>query len=43
MSSVDVSSDRTPERCTYCSFAVFGDPDGNGRLLQEITTRLPGR
>jgi hypothetical protein len=25
------------------SWASFSDPDGNGRLLQEITTRLPGR
>jgi len=25
------------------SFATFSDPDGNGWLLQEITTRLPGR
>jgi len=32
-----------PDRSTYGSFAVFGDPDGNGWLLQEITTRLPGR
>jgi predicted enzyme related to lactoylglutathione lyase len=28
---------------TYGSFASFRDPDGNGWLLQEITTRLPGR
>jgi catechol 2,3-dioxygenase-like lactoylglutathione lyase family enzyme len=28
---------------TYGSFATFIDPDGNGWLLQEITTRLPGR
>ncbi len=27
----------------YSTFAVFSDPDGNGWLLQEITTRLPGR
>jgi catechol 2,3-dioxygenase-like lactoylglutathione lyase family enzyme len=32
-----------PDRSTYGSFAVFTDPDGNGWLLQEITTRLPGR
>ncbi len=32
-----------PERSTYGSFASFSDPDGNGWLLQEITTRLPGR
>jgi len=28
---------------SYYSFASFEDPDGNGWLLQEITTRLPGR
>jgi hypothetical protein len=27
----------------YQGFASFSDPDGNGWLLQEITTRLPGR
>ena len=32
-----------PERRTYSSFASFNDPDGNSWLLQEITTRLPGR
>ena len=32
-----------PERRSYGSFASFSDPDGNGWLLQEITTRLPGR
>ena len=32
-----------PERGTYRSCAVFSDPDGNSWLLQEITTRLPGR
>jgi catechol 2,3-dioxygenase-like lactoylglutathione lyase family enzyme len=32
-----------PERGTYRSWAVFSDPDGNSWLLQEITTRLPGR
>jgi catechol 2,3-dioxygenase-like lactoylglutathione lyase family enzyme len=32
---------RSPE--SYSSFATFRDPDGNGWLLQEITTRLPGR
>jgi catechol 2,3-dioxygenase-like lactoylglutathione lyase family enzyme len=32
-----------PDRSTYGSFAVFSDPDGNGWLLQEISTRLPGR
>ncbi len=33
----------SPDRDTYGSFATFSDPDGNGWLLQEITTRLPGR
>jgi catechol 2,3-dioxygenase-like lactoylglutathione lyase family enzyme len=32
-----------PERRSYFSFASFNDPDGNGWLLQEITTRFPGR
>jgi len=32
-----------PEHGTYRSFATFRDPDGNGWLLQEITTRLAGR
>jgi predicted enzyme related to lactoylglutathione lyase len=31
------------ERASYSSFATFSDPDGNGWLLQEVTTRLPGR
>ena len=32
-----------PEHRSYRSFTSFGDPDGNGWLFQEITTRLPGR
>ncbi|MGJ7506387.1 VOC family protein [Variovorax sp. GT1P44] len=32
-----------PQGRSYCSWASFSDPDGNGWLLQEITTRLPGR
>jgi catechol 2,3-dioxygenase-like lactoylglutathione lyase family enzyme len=32
-----------PDHATYRSFATFNDPDGNTWLLQEITTRLPGR
>ncbi len=32
-----------PEHRSYRTFASFSDPDGNGWLLQEITTRLPGR
>jgi len=31
------------ERKTYGSFLSFDDPDGNGWIVQEITTRLPGR
>jgi catechol 2,3-dioxygenase-like lactoylglutathione lyase family enzyme len=34
---------RDPEGRSYYSFASFEDPDGNGWLFQEITTRLPGR
>jgi catechol 2,3-dioxygenase-like lactoylglutathione lyase family enzyme len=32
-----------PEHADYGSFASFSDPDGNGWVLQEIKTRLPGR
>ena len=32
-----------PDHASYNSFATFRDPDGNGWLLQEVTTRLPGR
>ena len=32
-----------PKRASYGSFASFKDPDGNSWLLQEVTTRLPGR
>jgi catechol 2,3-dioxygenase-like lactoylglutathione lyase family enzyme len=32
-----------PEHRSYRSFASFRDPDGNGWLFQEITTRLAGR
>jgi catechol 2,3-dioxygenase-like lactoylglutathione lyase family enzyme len=32
-----------PAHNSYRSFASFSDPDGNGWLFQEITTRLPGR
>jgi len=34
---------RDPQGRSYFSFASFEDPDGNSWLLQEITTRLPGR
>ncbi len=36
-------SGRDPQGRSYYSFASFKDPDGNGWLLQEIQTRLPGR
>ena len=32
-----------PNGRTYATFATFSDPDGNTWLLQEVTTRLPGR
>jgi catechol 2,3-dioxygenase-like lactoylglutathione lyase family enzyme len=34
---------RDPQGRSYFSHASFSDPDGNSWLLQEITTRLPGR
>ena len=34
---------RDPEDHSYRTWASFSDPDGNGWLLQEIKTRLPGR
>ncbi len=36
-------SGSAPDHGTYRSYATFRDPDGNGWLLQEVTTRLPGR
>ena len=43
----DDTSGRTggaaPDHASYRSFATFRDPDGNGWLLQEIRSRLPGR
>ena len=32
-----------PKRTSYRSFFSFSDPDGNFWLVQEVTTRLPGR
>jgi catechol 2,3-dioxygenase-like lactoylglutathione lyase family enzyme len=32
-----------PQGRSYATWASFSDPDGNGWLLQEIRTRLPGR
>jgi catechol 2,3-dioxygenase-like lactoylglutathione lyase family enzyme len=37
------ASGPAPDHATYSSFATFDDPDGNVWLLQEVTTRLPGR
>jgi catechol 2,3-dioxygenase-like lactoylglutathione lyase family enzyme len=34
---------RDPGRASYGSFCSFNDPDGNLWLVQEVTTRLPGR
>jgi catechol 2,3-dioxygenase-like lactoylglutathione lyase family enzyme len=31
------------DNASYSTFVTFDDPDGNGWLLQEVTTRLPGR
>ncbi len=39
----DPSSGPDPARRSYASYATFSDPDGNEWLLQEVTTRLPGR
>jgi catechol 2,3-dioxygenase-like lactoylglutathione lyase family enzyme len=32
-----------PKRTSYGSFCSFGDPDGNMWIVQEVTTRRPGR
>ena len=32
-----------PKRTSYGSFCSFTDPDANTWLVQEVTTRLPGR
>jgi catechol 2,3-dioxygenase-like lactoylglutathione lyase family enzyme len=37
------ASGPAPDEASYGSFATFGDPDGNRWLIQEVTTRLPGR
>ena len=34
---------RDPQGRSYASYASFSDPDGNVWMLQELTTRLPGR
>jgi len=37
------ASGAADERASYSTFATFSDPDGNRWLIQEVTTRLPGR
>ncbi len=34
---------RDPEGRSYFSYAAFEDPDGTSWILQEVTTRFPGR
>jgi catechol 2,3-dioxygenase-like lactoylglutathione lyase family enzyme len=41
--TADHVSGPAPDHASYGSFASFSDPDGNGWILQEVTTRLPGR
>jgi catechol 2,3-dioxygenase-like lactoylglutathione lyase family enzyme len=41
--SNDRAAGPAAEHATYASFATFADPDDNTFVLQEITTRLPGR
>ena len=43
MDLLHVVPGRAPDGESYGSFATFSDPDGNEFLLQEVTTRLPGR
>ncbi len=38
-----VTAGPDPASPSYGSLATFSDPDGNAWLLQEVTTRLPGR
>jgi catechol 2,3-dioxygenase-like lactoylglutathione lyase family enzyme len=41
--AIDRLNGPEPGHASYRSFAMFSDPDGNRWLLQEVTTRLPGR
>jgi catechol 2,3-dioxygenase-like lactoylglutathione lyase family enzyme len=41
--TVDRVDGPAPGRTSYGSYVSFSDPDGNGWVLQEVTTRLPGR
>jgi catechol 2,3-dioxygenase-like lactoylglutathione lyase family enzyme len=34
---------KASDHASYSTFLTFDDPDGNGWLVQEVTTRLPGR
>jgi catechol 2,3-dioxygenase-like lactoylglutathione lyase family enzyme len=42
-SADDRASGPAPDHNSYGSFVSFSDPDGNGWVLQEVTSRLPGR
>jgi predicted enzyme related to lactoylglutathione lyase len=37
------SNGHAPDNASYGTYATFDDPDGNVWLVQEVTTRLPGR
>jgi catechol 2,3-dioxygenase-like lactoylglutathione lyase family enzyme len=41
--SISPLSGLSPDHASYRSYATFSDPDGNPWLMQEVTTRLPGR
>jgi catechol 2,3-dioxygenase-like lactoylglutathione lyase family enzyme len=41
--AIDRLDGPAPGNASYSSYATFSDPDGNRWLLQEVTTRLPGR
>jgi catechol 2,3-dioxygenase-like lactoylglutathione lyase family enzyme len=41
--SAEPQAGADPDHGAYQSFVSFSDPDGNGWVLQEVTTRLPGR
>jgi len=41
--TTDRISGPAPDHASYRSYATFSDPDGNWWVLQEVTTRLPGR
>lgn len=37
-----LTSGPNPQRKSYASYASFSDPDDNGWIIQEVTTRLTG-